>query len=201
MRICRVRHSKSRNRGRTLSFLGFGYLFSYCRRCLAFARHALMIRMYSPRSVCGTTSRLPALDRPSKTHRSSLNECSASRMTMWSQSEKAVSASSNETPWFRMFSLAFFGSHSNFKRCEYNRWSYLNGAPSRSTGRRRPFDRHVSRLATDLECYHGSPALKAEMAMRYQPRITIRRRPAKSMLRDGGRICLDLLARQPSFLS
>src|ERR1051326_812969 len=54
------------------------------------------------------------------------------------------------------------------------------GSPH-STGRRCPFGRHVSRLATDLDCYHGLPALKAEMAVRYYPRITIPRRPAKGM--------------------
>lgn len=79
-----------------------------------------MIRMYSPRSVCGTTKRLPRVDFPNRTNRSSPTECSASGIVIESQSANAVSASSNETPCFFRFSRAFFGSHSNFTSAVYS---------------------------------------------------------------------------------
>ena len=84
------------------------------------ARQALMIRMNSPRSMCGTTNRLPRLDFPSRINRSSPIECSGSGMVVESQSANAVRASSNETPCFFRFSRAFFRSHSNFTSAVYS---------------------------------------------------------------------------------
>ena len=71
-----------------------------------------MIRMTPRRSVCATTNRRPCAEIPNVTRRSSSREWSGSWPVTPRSSRRAVVASSNETPCFRRFVLAFLWSHS-----------------------------------------------------------------------------------------
>ncbi len=111
--ICHEHHARSRSPERAPALV-YRLFSSYCLRWRLFAFHALMMRILSPRSVCGTTSRFPRLERPRIAHRSSPIECSGSGMVIESQSANTVVASSNDMRRFLRFCCAFRGSHSNF---------------------------------------------------------------------------------------
>ena len=71
----------------------------------------LQLSLVSSSKVWQTTSRIPERSIPSVTHLSSSILCSSSNMLKALGSRKMVAALSKLTPCFRLFSLAFLGSH------------------------------------------------------------------------------------------
>ena len=111
--ICRELHLRSRYQEPATSFVATPYEpSSYCLRCRAFARHALMIRVFSPLSAWHRTRRLPLFETPSRYDRNSPTEWSGSGTVIDCQSANAVAASSKDTPCRLTFAAAFRGSHS-----------------------------------------------------------------------------------------
>ncbi len=104
-----------------------------------------MIRIFSLRSVYHTTKSLPSADNPMSNHRSSSSEWSGSETVIAKGSLKIVLASSNTTPCFASFRLAF----SFFVPFEYKIHDSvsLECRTTRITGRRRL----TQPLATSLD--------------------------------------------------